>query len=83
MLPDETSISCLQSLGGLCENSISRRQFHPALVYLATAFAYFIFPLAAEIEWLFKIETLQQFLGDEGSDLAWKLESLLHDMFGF
>jgi hypothetical protein len=56
---------------------------HTAFIYLATASVYFLSPLIAEFEGFFKIETLQEFLGKEGSDLAWKLEGLLHNMFYF
>ena len=70
-------------LGRLCENAIAGDQLHFAFIYLATAFGYFLFPLTAEFKGLFKIKTLQQFLSKEGSDLAWKFESLLHNMFYF
>lgn len=52
-------------------------------VDLATAPAYFIFPLSAQIKRLFEIKTLQEFLGDEGSSLTWKFECLLYDLFRF
>jgi len=81
VLLDETSISFLESLGHFCKNFIAWRQLYLAFIYLTTASVYFLFPFTADIEGFFKIKTLQQFLGKEGSDIAWKIESLFHNMF--
>ena len=83
MLPGETSISSLQSLGGFLEYFIACSQLDLVLINLTTASFYFIYPLRAKIERLLKIKTLQQFFCNKGSDLAWKLESLLNNMFCF
>jgi hypothetical protein len=81
--PNETSISSLESLDGFLEYSIARCQLDLAFVNLTAAPPYFILPLRTNLEWLLKIKTLQQFLGNKRSDLAWKLESLFHNMFHF